>query len=92
MVVIMDNASFYKSVKIRDLTEQTGAKLLYLPKYSPYLNPIEKCWRPLKIQIQKAPKFCANFDEIMTYIFCKNIGQKATNYSTSLLFVFYVFC
>ena len=79
MVVIMDNASFHKSVKIRDLIESAGVELLYLPKYSPDLNPIEKCWRPLKIQIQKARKFCKNFDEIMTYIFCKNMGQKICN-------------
>ena len=79
MVVIIDNASFYKSGKIRDLIESAGAELLYLPKYSPDLNPIEKCWRPLKIQIQKARKFCANFDEIMTYIFCKNRYQVKCN-------------
>ena len=79
MVVIMDNVSFYKSGKIRDLIESAGVELLYLPKYSPDLNPIEKCWRPLKIQIQKARKFCKNFDEIMTYIFCKNMGQKICN-------------
>ncbi len=79
MVVIMDNASFHKSGKIRDLIEKTGAELLYLPKYSPDLNPIEKCWRPLKIQIQKARKFCDNFDEIMTYIFCKNRYQFKCN-------------
>ena len=79
MVVIMDNASFNKSGKIRDLIESAGAELLYLPKYSPDLNPIEKCWRPLKIQIQKARKVCTNFDEIMTYIFCKNMGQKICN-------------
>ena len=76
MVVIMDNTSFYKSVKIMDLIESDDAELLYLPKYYPDLNPIEKCWRPLKIQIQKARKFCKNFDEIMTYIFCKNMGPK----------------
>ena len=46
----MDNASFHKSQKIRDLIESTGAELLYLPKHSPDLNPIEKYWRPLKIQ------------------------------------------
>jgi transposase len=79
MVVIMDNASFHKSYKIMDLIEKTGAELLYLPKYSPDLNPIEKCWRPLKIQIQKARKFCDNFDEIMTYIFCKNRYQVKCN-------------
>ena len=62
MVVIMDNTSFYKSVKIMDLIESDGAELLYLPKYYPDLNPIEKCWRPLKIQIQKARKFWWNYD------------------------------
>jgi len=79
MVVIMDNASFHKSQKIRDLIESTGAELLYLPKYSPDLNPIEKYWRPLKIQIQKAMQFCKNFDEIMTHIFCKNKCQEIYN-------------
>ena len=49
MAVIMDNASFHKSGKIRDLIESAGAELLYLPKYSPDLNQIEKCWRPLNI-------------------------------------------
>ena len=74
MVVIMDNnTSFYKSLKIKDLIESVWTELImYLPKYSPDLNPIKKCWWPLKIQIHKTRKFCNNFDEIMTYIFWKN--------------------
>jgi len=40
--VIMDNASFHKSPKIRALIENAGCELLYLPPYSPDLNPIEK--------------------------------------------------
>ena len=41
--VIMDNASFHCSRKTRDLIESAGCNLLYLPPYSPDLNPIEKC-------------------------------------------------
>lgn len=47
-VVIMDNASFHKSQKTRDLIESKGCTLLYLPPYSPDLNPIEKMWGSMK--------------------------------------------
>jgi putative transposase len=40
-VVVMDNAAFHKSTKTRELIEGTGAILLFLPPYSPDLNPIE---------------------------------------------------
>jgi transposase len=33
---------------VRDKIEATGAGLLYLPPYSPDLNPIEKCWAKIK--------------------------------------------
>lgn len=79
MIVVMDNASFHKSTKIRVLIESTGASLLYLPKYSPDLNPIEKCWRPLKIRIQKTRKLFQTFDEIMTHIFGTKECQEICN-------------
>ena len=51
-VVVMDNASFHKSQKIRDLIEKSGCKLVYLPAYSPDLNPIENYWAWLKRKIK----------------------------------------
>jgi transposase len=48
MVVVMDNAPFHKSVKTRELIENTGATLLFLPPYSPDLNPIEHDFANLK--------------------------------------------
>lgn len=47
-IVIMDNAAFHKSEKIRQLIESVGCKLLYLPPCSPDLNPIEKFWANMK--------------------------------------------
>lgn len=46
--VIMDNASFHKNHKTRELIEAAGCKLLYLPPYSPDLNPIENVWAVIK--------------------------------------------
>lgn len=51
--VIMDNVSFHKSPKTKELIEKAGCKLLYLPPYSPDLNPIEKFWANLKKWIKK---------------------------------------
>ena len=46
--VIMDNASFHKTEKTKKLLTTRGHKLIYLPTYSPDLNPIEKDFAVLK--------------------------------------------
>jgi transposase len=53
-VVVMDNLSSHKVNGVRELIQQTGADLLYLPPYSPDLNPIEKAWAKLKQLLRKA--------------------------------------
>ena len=47
-VVVMDNLSSHKAVGVRAWIENQGAELIYLPPYSPDLNPIEKAWAKLK--------------------------------------------
>lgn len=47
-VVVMDNLSSHKIKGVRRLIEKVGAEVLYLPPYSPDLNPIEKAWSKLK--------------------------------------------
>ena len=46
--VVMDNAAFHKSQKTRELIESVGCKIIFLPPYSPDLNPIEKFWANMK--------------------------------------------
>lgn len=53
-VVVMDNLAAHKVSGIRELIEAKGAKLIYLPPYSPDLNPIEKCWSKIKTYLRKA--------------------------------------
>ena len=52
-VIIMDNAPFHKSDKTRKMIEEQGHRLLFLPAYSPDLNPIEQYWANLKANIKK---------------------------------------
>ncbi len=52
--VVMDNLSSHKGQRVRELIESTGAKLLYLPPYSPDLNPIELAFSKLKQLLRSA--------------------------------------
>jgi transposase len=53
-IVIMDNLSSHKQAEVRELIEAAGATLLFLPPYSPDLNPIEKAFARLKAMLRKA--------------------------------------
>ncbi len=53
-VVVMDNLSAHKTEKVRELVEGAGCELLYLPPYSPDLNPIEEAFSKIKGILRKA--------------------------------------
>jgi transposase len=53
-IVIMDNLGSHKVSGVRQAIEARGASLLYLPPYSPDLNPIEQSFAKLKALIRKA--------------------------------------
>jgi putative transposase len=53
-IVIMDNLGSHKGKAVRDLIRSAGAKLFYLPKYSPDLNPIEQVFAKLKHLLRNA--------------------------------------
>jgi transposase len=51
-VVVMDNLSSHKNDRIVELIEQKGARVEYLPAYSPDLNPIEMMWSKVKASLR----------------------------------------
>jgi transposase len=53
-IVIMDNLGSHKGKAVRQLIRSAGAKLFFLPKYSPDLNPIEQLFAKLKHFLRKA--------------------------------------
>ena len=68
--VILDNASFHKSIKTRKLIENAGCKVLFLPPYSPDLNPIEHFWFAIKHTARKIlPNFWPNIHDAIDFIF-----------------------
>ena len=53
-ILIMDNAAFHKTAKTRELIQEAGHTLLFLPPYSPDFNPIEQDFATLKKRRQYA--------------------------------------
>ena len=67
-VVIMDNATFHRKNKLKEIALKFNCTILFLPPYSPDLNPIEKKWANLKKWLRKNSKlFNSFFDAIMSY-------------------------
>ena len=65
--VVMDNAAFHKSKKTKELIESVGCKIIFLPPYSPDLNPIEKFWANMKRWIKNK---IAGFNKLYDAIVC----------------------
>lgn len=69
-IVIMDNLGSHRGKAVRQLIRAAGAKLFFLPKYSPDLNPIEQLFAKLKQLLRKAAArtgetVCAAIGEIL---------------------------
>jgi transposase len=70
-IVIMDNLGSHKSAALRSLIKAAGARLWYLPPYSPDLNPIEQTFAKIKHWMRSAQK--RTIDDI-----CSHIGSLVT--------------
>ena len=53
-IVVLDNLGAHKVNGVRAAIEERGARLIYLPPYSPDLNPIERCWSKIKTALRAA--------------------------------------
>lgn len=67
-VVIMDNAAFHRSQITKDLIESAHCRVIFLPPYSPDLNPIEKFWANMKRWIKdKLSEFGQLYEAIVHF-------------------------
>ena len=79
-IVIMDNLSAHKVAGVRDAIEAVGASVMYLPPYSPDLNPIENAFSKFKWGLKSAAdrtvealwKRCGELIETFTETECRN--------------------
>ena len=62
-IIIMDNATFHKGEAMKQALQEAGHTLLYLPPYSPDLNPIESKWAQAKARRRK---YNQNIEELFT--------------------------
>lgn len=62
-IVVMDNINFHKDPKVKELIESVGCSILFLPTYSPDLNPIEHHWFKIKRKIRKITHLFTDFYE-----------------------------
>jgi transposase len=65
-VVVMDNLSVHKGAAVRALVEAAGCRLLFLPAYSPDLNPIEQAFAKVKAHLRRAA--ARTFDALVAAI------------------------
>jgi transposase len=52
-IVVLDNLGSHKAKAVRAAVKKAGARLLFLPKYSPYLNPIEQLFSKVKTMVRQ---------------------------------------
>jgi transposase len=83
-IVIMDNLGSHKSKAVRHAIRAAGARLFFLPKYSPDLNPIEQLFAKLKHWLRKVAKrtvdaVCEAIGRILDGV----TSQECANYFTN---------
>lgn len=62
-VIVMDNASFHSKKRLFSAAQNAGCRLLFLPPYSPELNPIEHFWAWLKRCLRKILPSASSFND-----------------------------
>lgn len=89
-LVIMDNLAPHKSEPTLRLIKKAGAKIIFLPVYSPDFNPIEKMWSKIKALLRSAeartPK---ELDAAIGNALAKVTAKDALNWFASCGFIFY---
>src|SRR5450631_2806788 len=96
-IVILDNLGSHKGKAVRQLIRSAGAKLIFLPKYSPDLNPIEQVFAKFKHLLRKAAArtleaVCAAIGQLLEAFspqecanYFQNAGYAPTQYHPALI-------
>ena len=67
--IVMDNASFHRKKQLYQICSKYGFNLIFLPPYSPELNPIEKYWYVLKRRIKAFLRYHLSLNDSIHYAF-----------------------
>jgi len=67
--IVMDNASIHKSEETINLNYKANCNILFLPPYSPDLNPIERLWARIKAKIRKSITNFGSLSEAIDFAF-----------------------
>jgi transposase len=81
LFLVMDNASFNRSKMVKEMAKTLGIELVYLPPYSPNLNPIERLWKFFKKKTLYN-KYYESFDDFNKA--CVNFFRYARKYRPEL--------
>jgi len=68
-VLIIDNATFHNKNRLWDIADEYGFRLIFLPPYSPDLNPIEKSWANIKNRLRLHMHEFSSFRLALTHAF-----------------------
>ena len=80
-VVIVDNVSFHKVIGVKEAIEETGARLFFLPPYSPDLSPIELMWSKIKTVLRKiSPRTRPQFKKAIRVAFAEIAGKDLVSW------------
>ena len=83
-VVILDNLCVHKVAGVREAVEAAGARLLFLPPYSPDFNPIEQAFAKLKALLRSAAaRTVADLHAAIRDAFARFTPQECRNYVTA---------
>lgn len=69
-LIVMDNAAFHRKAALEKIVSKTSHRLIFLPPYSPDLNPIENYWAYLKATLRKILYMFSDFYDALNYILC----------------------
>ena len=68
-VIVMDNASFHSKAQLSSVAQKFGCQVVFLPPYSPDLNPIENFWAWLKVTLRRILPEFSSFDDALSAAF-----------------------